>query len=177
MLKIKCDINQQDLKFVDHHFVKSEIFSLTWSCGSRQLNNLTVKGLKCWNTFAETMETNLKPPQTVINVSVSSSRFIWISMLWVYGNYKYINSFSAWTVFIRQNLVSTDVRFRHIKTGPALNRFKGAILFILRVWYSSEILRQFFFRILFRVTHIANNLSNYHDYQRRYFLKMISIIR
>ena len=30
MLKIKCDINQQDLKTVDLHFVKSEQFSLTW---------------------------------------------------------------------------------------------------------------------------------------------------
>ena len=56
MLKIKCDINQQDLKTVDLHFVKSKSFSLTWSCGSRQrdttssgwkfsLNNLAVKGL------------------------------------------------------------------------------------------------------------------------------------
>ena len=56
MLKMKCDINQQDLKTVDLHFVKSEWFSLTWSCGSRQrdttssgwkfkLNNLAVKGL------------------------------------------------------------------------------------------------------------------------------------
>ena len=57
MLKIKCDINQQDLKRVDLYFGKSEYFSLTWSCGSRQrdttssgwkfkLNNLAVKGLK-----------------------------------------------------------------------------------------------------------------------------------
>ena len=56
MVKIKYDINQQYLKTVDLHFVKSEIFSLTWSCGSRQrdtissgwkfrLNNLAVKGL------------------------------------------------------------------------------------------------------------------------------------
>ena len=56
LLKIKSDINQQDLKFFDLHFVKSELFSLTWSCGSRQrvttssgwifqLNNLAVKGL------------------------------------------------------------------------------------------------------------------------------------
>ena len=56
MLEIKCDINQQYLRIVDLHFVKSELFSLTWSCGSRQrdttssewkfrLNNLAVKGL------------------------------------------------------------------------------------------------------------------------------------
>ena len=56
MLRIKCDINQQDLKFVDLHFVKSEYVLLTWSCGSRQrdttssgekfkFNNLAVKGL------------------------------------------------------------------------------------------------------------------------------------
>ena len=30
MLNIKCDINQQDLKRVDPHFVKSEEFALTW---------------------------------------------------------------------------------------------------------------------------------------------------
>ena len=32
-------------------------------------------------------------------------------MLWVYGFYKYFNSFSAGNVFIRQNRTSTDVRF------------------------------------------------------------------
>ena len=67
MLKIKCDINQQYLKTVDLHFVKSEYFSLTWSCGSRQrdttssgwkfrLNYLAVKGLRegihMWRTQA-----------------------------------------------------------------------------------------------------------------------------
>ena len=41
-------------------------------------------------------------------------------MLWVYGHYKYFNSFSAGTVFIRQNLTSVDVRFWRIKTVPAL---------------------------------------------------------
>ena len=57
ILKMKCDNNQQDLKKVDPHFVKSEYFSLTWSCGSRKrgttssgwkfkLNNLAVEGLK-----------------------------------------------------------------------------------------------------------------------------------
>ena len=53
---IKRDINQQKLKLADLHFVKSEQFSLTWSCESRQrdttsrgwkfqLNNLAAKGL------------------------------------------------------------------------------------------------------------------------------------
>ena len=62
MLKIKCDIKRQDLKRVTLYFVKSEWFSLTWSCGSRQrdttssgwkfkLNNLAVKGLKHANTI------------------------------------------------------------------------------------------------------------------------------
>ena len=55
MLKIKCDINQQYLKTDDLHFVRSEFFLLTWSCGSHQrdtissgwkfrLNNLAAKG-------------------------------------------------------------------------------------------------------------------------------------
>ena len=57
MLKIKCDINQPYLKTVHLHFVKSEWFSLTWSCGSRQrdttssgwkfrLKNLAVQRLR-----------------------------------------------------------------------------------------------------------------------------------
>ena len=56
MLMIKRDINQQDFKIVDLHFVKSEFFLLTWYYGSRQrdttsigwkfqLNNLAVIGL------------------------------------------------------------------------------------------------------------------------------------
>ena len=40
----------------------------------------------------------------IINVLDSSSCFTWIPMLWVYGHYKYVNSFSAGTVLIRQNL-------------------------------------------------------------------------
>ena len=62
MLKNKCDINQQDLKRVTLHFAKSESFSLTWSCGSRQrdtassgwkfeLNNLAVGGYFLHKSF------------------------------------------------------------------------------------------------------------------------------
>ena len=55
--------------------------------------------------------------EIIINVSVVSFWFIWIPMLWVYGHYKYIYSFSAGIVFIRQNLTSADVRFWRID-GP-----------------------------------------------------------
>ena len=41
----------------------------------------------------------------IINGLVSSFRFIWIPILWVNGRLKYFNSFSAVTVFIRQNYV------------------------------------------------------------------------
>ena len=51
---------------------------------------------------------------------VISFCFIWIPMLWFYDQYKCLNSFSAGTVFIRQNLTSTDVRFWRIKRVPAL---------------------------------------------------------
>ena len=40
----------------------------------------------------------------IINVLVSSFRFILLPMLWVYGYYKYFNSFSAGIDFRRQNL-------------------------------------------------------------------------
>ena len=39
----------------------------------------------------------------ITNVLVSSFRFIWIPMLWVYGYYKYFNSYSARIYFRRQN--------------------------------------------------------------------------
>ena len=88
MLKIKCDINKQDLKRVDLHFVKSEQFSLTWSCGSRQrgttssgwkfsLNNLAVKGLKHSIVFAQTIESKgFFQFKIIIKVLVNSLRFI-----------------------------------------------------------------------------------------------------
>ena len=60
--------------------------------------------------------------EIIINVLVSSFRFIWIPMSSVYDHYKYSNSFSAGTVFICQNLTSTGVRFWRIKTTP---RWKG----------------------------------------------------
>ena len=49
--------------------------------------------------------------EIIMNVLVSSYRFILIPMLWVYDHYKGFNSFSAGTVFMRQNLTSIDVRF------------------------------------------------------------------
>ena len=61
-----------------------------------------------------------QPNEIIINVLVSSFRFIWIPMLWVYGNYKYFYSYSAGIDFSRQNLTSTDVRFWRLKSFPAL---------------------------------------------------------
>ena len=59
--------------------------------------------------------------EIIINVLVGSSCFILIPMLCVYGLKKYFY-FSTGTVFIRQNLTSTDVRFWRIKTVPALKK-------------------------------------------------------
>ena len=56
----------------------------------------------------------------IIDVLVSSFCFIWIPVLWVYAHWKYFNSFSVGTVFIRQNLPSTDVGFWCIKTIPTM---------------------------------------------------------
>ena len=44
--------------------------------------------------------------EIIINVLVSSFRFILLPMLWVYGHYKYFNSFSAGIDFRRQHLTS-----------------------------------------------------------------------
>ena len=48
-----------------------------------------------------------------------------MTMLRVYGHYKYIIGFSAEIVFRRQNLTSVDVRLWRLKTVPVL---KGLIL-------------------------------------------------
>ena len=51
-----------------------------------------------------------------------------IIMLYVNCHFKYFHFFSAETVFIRQNLTSTDVRFWHIKTVPALKGLRKNVL-------------------------------------------------
>ena len=48
------------------------------------------------NIFVKTMKAKgFFQFEIIINVFVSSFRFIWIPMLWVYGHCKYFNSFSA----------------------------------------------------------------------------------
>ena len=44
--------------------------------------------------------------EIIINVTVSSFRFIWISMLWVYRHYKYFTAYSA----------GIDFRIGHLQT-------------------------------------------------------------
>ena len=52
-------------------------------------------------------------------------------MLSVYDHYKYFNSFSAGTIFIRQNLTFTDVR--RIKTVPAQKGLNATIVVLSSV--------------------------------------------
>ena len=58
--------------------------------------------------------------EIIINVLVNSFCFVWIPMLCVYRHYNLCYSFSAGTVFRRQNLTSADVRFWRLKTVLAL---------------------------------------------------------
>ena len=66
ILKTKRAINQQDFKIVDLHFVQSEQFLLTWSCGSRerdttlsewkfQLNSLVVNPYSAGKVYPRTL--------------------------------------------------------------------------------------------------------------------------
>ena len=75
--------------------------------------------------------------EIIINVLVISFWFIWIPMLWVCDHYKYFNSFSAGTVFIRQNLPSTDVRSWRLKSVPALKELTGWNPNVICVWHST----------------------------------------
>ena len=103
-------------------------------------NNMTTSStLTALNYFVQTMETEgFFQFEIIINVLVSPFSLVLIPMLWVYSHYKYFNSFSAGTVFIRQNLTSTGVRFRRIKTVPALKglisiRFMFLVVFFFRL--------------------------------------------
>ena len=62
-------------------------------------------------------------PDSFHFVLVSFLRCIRISMLWVYGLYKYV----ILSDFIRHNLTSIDVRFWRIKSIPALRQLLTAI--------------------------------------------------
>ena len=74
---------------------------------------------KRWNIFGQTMETKgFFQFEIIINGLVSSFRFIWIPMLWVYGHSKYFYSYSTGIDFSRHNLPSTDVRFCRLKLIP-----------------------------------------------------------
>ena len=51
-------------------------------------------------------------------------------MLWVYGYYKYVYSYSAWIDFRRQNLTSTDLYPRAVRTkvDPRAVRVNGHLM-------------------------------------------------
>ena len=85
--------------------------------------------------------------EIIINV------LVWIglpmlSWLWVlvYGQYKFFNSSSSWTVFIRQNLTSTDVRFRQklTSTDVRFRRIKTVPVIVIYSefspshWYAAD---------------------------------------
>ena len=66
--------------------------------------------------------------EIIINILVGSFRLIWIPMLWVYGHYKYVYSYSVGIDFTRQILTSKDdlcaVRVKNINQNelmPGLN--------------------------------------------------------
>ena len=56
----------------------------------------------------------------LINVLVSYFPILWKLILWNNGHCKYIYSYCAGIDFRRQNLTSTDVRFRRLNLIPAL---------------------------------------------------------
>ena len=103
-----------------------------------------------WCCHQPRRETNINPPraeyfclnhrdqrvfqfENIINVLVGSIRFIWIPLLWVYGHYKYLQSFSAGIDCRRQVLTSTDVRFSCPKTLKRLKHTYNYPLYLLHL--------------------------------------------
>ena len=52
--------------------------------------------------------------EIIINVLISSSRFIWIPMLWVYDHYKYVYSYSA-GIICRCHILTSKVDPRALR--------------------------------------------------------------
>ena len=71
-------------------------------------------------------------------VLVSIFWFIWIPVLWFYTDYKYFNSYSAGIDFRRQNLTSTDVRFRRLKSISALKGLIDNFYWYTNLFYLHE---------------------------------------
>ena len=68
------------------------------------------KPLKRWNISVQTIATKgFYQFEISKNVLVSSFRFVWIPMLWVYGHCKYFYSYSARIDFRRQNRRLTSI--------------------------------------------------------------------
>ena len=80
---------------------------------------ILVLPLQCWIMFVKTME---KKFEFIINDLVSSSRFIWIPILWVYGHSNFFKSFSVGIVFIGHTSES-DVYWRKLLTNKDCPRF------------------------------------------------------
>ena len=98
-----------------------------------QAHNMTLT-LKALYFFMKTLETKgFISIYIIITVLVSSFRFIWIPMLWVYDHYKSFHSYSAWIDFRLQNLTSTDVRFWRLKSIPALWGLKSMCLMMIDI--------------------------------------------
>ena len=91
--------------------------------------------------FVSTMDTKgFFQFEIIVNVSVSSFRFIWIPILWVYDHYNiYIYSCSAGIDFSRQE---SDVHRRQIltsKVDPRAVRVKRMTMLTWAVWLVSVI--------------------------------------
>ena len=70
-----------------------------------------------WNIFVKTMKSKMFSQfEIIIQVLVSSFRFIWIPMSWVNGHYQFFQCGD-------QNLTSIDVRFWRLKSIPVLKGF------------------------------------------------------
>ena len=95
--------------------------------------------------------------EIIINVFVSSFRSIWIHILWVYGHYKYVYSYSAGIDFRRRNLNLTCTQSRiHIfessikMVGPDTTSciFVLAVSFVKAVWFEYKTKQKSLFFIL-----------------------------
>ena len=123
---------------------KSHIFVLLHSTCSREINlgyvfflqiYFIIYHLQRWNNLCKPWR--LKDYfqfKIVINVLVSSFRFIWIPILWVYGHYKYLYSYSAEIDFRhhRRQILTSKVDVRAVRN---LLNVKYALKDVDNKWY------------------------------------------
>ena len=115
---LASSVKIQKVKVIEFHRIFYPVIFWKYALSTKCDSGVWLRSTKLWR------RKGFIQLKIIINVLVGFFRFIWIPILWVYGNYKFVivSAGSESHVFGRQNLAYRDVRFWRLNTVPALER-------------------------------------------------------